>query len=139
LSLIETVRYYTGIYGKTGKKRETLTLNATDGGGNRSPSDEKIEIFAREMGLTLEEASEMFEEYGKHIGNTIELIRSLLERGDLESLAREGHSLKGSGRMYGVEEISELGSKQEIAAKNLRKTELSDILSQLEKLRRKLW
>ena len=137
--LLETVRYYTGIYGKTGKKREILTLNIADGGGNRNPSEEKIEIFAKEMGLTLEEASDMFEEYGKHIGKTIELIRSLLQRGDLESLAREGHSLKGSGRMYGVEEISELGSKLEIAAKNLRKTDVSDILSQLEKIRRKLW
>ena len=139
--LIETVRYYTDIYLKTGKKRETVSRmdDRQKKSDKKNSSAEKIETFAREMGLSLDEASAMFEEYGRHIHKTIELLRALFDRGDVTSVAREAHSIKGSGRMYGVEELSELGLKLETAAKNSRKNEIPELINQIERTQKRLW
>ncbi|MDD2333300.1 MAG: Hpt domain-containing protein [Mesotoga sp.] len=81
----------------------------------------------------------MFAEYGKHIDKTIANIQSSLERKDMAFISREGHGLKGSGRMYGVEEISEIGFVIETAAKNGDEQNVSDNLLRLRKVYRRFW
>lgn len=49
-------------------------------------------------------------------------------RGDHGSLYRIGHSLKGVGATYGVDAISELGSRLESAAQEGRMEDAADIV-----------
>jgi len=99
----------------------------------------RVEVFAKKMGLSMEEALTMFEEYGKFIEERIEFIQKKIKEEDFESLAIEGHSLKGSGSMYSVEEVSKLGLSIEKSAKEQRIDELHSQLKALIKLKRKIW
>ena len=60
-----------------------------------------------------------------------EKIKVLLGSGDYESIQRMGHSMRGSGGGYGFDEISEIGTRIEQAAKDRDK---SEILLQVEGL-----
>ncbi|AKI97447.1 response regulator [Kosmotoga pacifica] len=108
-------------------------------GGLHGYSSDRITRFARKMGLSLEEASTMFQEYGKFIEERIDYILKKLEDKDFEAIAREGHSLKGSGTMYSVEEISELGLEIEEFAKAGKIDLLLSRVEELKKLKKKLW
>lgn len=99
----------------------------------------RVEVFAKKMGLSMEEALTMFKEYGKFIEERIEFIQKKIKEEDFESLAIEGHSLKGSGSMYSVEEVSKLGLSIEKSAKEQRIDELHSQLKALIKLKRKIW
>ncbi|OAA27205.1 hypothetical protein AT15_05130 [Kosmotoga arenicorallina S304] len=102
-------------------------------------SNNRIQNFALKMGLSIEEAQNMFQEYGKFIEERIEYIQKKIDEGDLESIAVEGHSLKGSGTMYSVEEISELGLNMEKAAREKRVEEVKSQLKALMELKKKIW
>ncbi|RKX50245.1 MAG: histidine kinase [Thermotogae bacterium] len=99
----------------------------------------RVEVFAKKMGLSMEEALTMFKEYGKFIEERIEFIQKKIKEEDFESLAIEGHSLKGSGSMYSVEEVSKLGLSIEKSAKEQQIDELHSQLKALIKLKRKIW
>ncbi|MBO8165840.1 MAG: response regulator [Kosmotoga sp.] len=99
----------------------------------------RVEVFAKKMGLSMEEALTMFKEYGRFIEERIEFIQKKIKEEDFESLAIEGHSLKGSGSMYSVEEVSKLGLSIEKSAKEQRIDELHSQLKALIKLKRKIW
>ncbi len=58
-------------------------------------------------------------------------IRQLVRNSEFEEAQRLAHSMKGSGGGYGFQEISELGSSMEIAAKSLNGNK---ILSEIDKL-----
>ncbi|WP_214079451.1 response regulator [Mesotoga sp.] len=133
--LLEVVRYHLGIYGKTGKKRDGEQARSY----KAKHTQDSISLFAKDMGLSFEEASAMFEEYGEHIHKTIDEIQNALERRNFDSISRDGHSLKGSGRMYGVEELSEVGFKLETAGKSGDDKTIADCILELKKLYRKLW
>ncbi len=133
--LLEVVRYHLGVYGKNGNRR---TVGFSKPGTAKHSSD-SISFFAKDMGLSMEEATAMFVEYGKHIDKTIANIQSALEKKDMGFISREGHSLKGSGKMYGVEEISEIGFVIEAAAKNGDEQVVTDNLLRLRKVYRKFW
>ncbi len=45
-------------------------------------------------------------------------INESLEKGDFETIERLGHSMKGSGSIYGFDGVSELGKIIEGSAKN---------------------
>ena len=104
-----------------------------------SAFNSRVEVFAKKMGLSMEEALTMFKEYGKFIEERIEFIQKKIKEEDFESLAIEGHSLKGSGSMYSVEEVSKLGLSIEKSAKEQRIDELHSQLKALIKLKRKIW
>ncbi|MGC9320768.1 MAG: response regulator [Kosmotogaceae bacterium] len=133
--LLEIVRYHLGIFGKTGNKRSGVRPVQRE----RKHSPDNITVFAKDMGLSMEEATAMFVEYGKHIDKTIANIQSALEKKDMGFISREGHSLKGSGKMYGVEEISEIGFVIEAAAKNGDEQGVADNLLRLRKVYRRFW
>ena len=133
--LLEVVRYHLGVYGKNVNRR----ADSFSKPGAAKHSSDSISLFAKDMGLSVEEATAMFAEYGKHIDKTIANIQSSLERKDMAFISREGHSLKGSGRMYGVEEISEIGFVIETAAKNGDEQNVSDNLLRLRKVYRRFW
>ena len=50
--------------------------------------------------------------------NDIKLISDALANNDMEVLRKKGHDMKGSGKGYGFDTISEIGEKIEMAAKS---------------------
>ncbi|MBZ0157289.1 MAG: Hpt domain-containing protein [Alphaproteobacteria bacterium] len=48
----------------------------------------------------------------------VELLRNALAQGDYETVQITGHSMKGSGRAYGFDAITDIGRNIEEAAKN---------------------
>jgi len=133
--LLEVVRYHLGVYGKNANRR----ADGFSDPGAPKRSSESITLFAKDMGLSMEEATAMFAEYGKHIHKTIDEIQNALERRNFDSISRDGHSLKGSGRMYGVEELSEVGFKLETAGKSADDKTIADCILELKRLYRRLW
>ncbi len=62
----------------------------------------------------------------------IKEVEDSLKRKDFETIERLGHSMKGSGSIYGFDGISELGKRIESSAKNKNSEEIQDSLSELK-------
>ncbi len=62
----------------------------------------------------------------------IEEINKSLEKGDFETIERLGHSMKGSGSIYGFDGITELGKVIESSAKNKNVEEIKGSLAELK-------
>ncbi|MFW6120116.1 MAG: response regulator, partial [Petrotogales bacterium] len=101
--------------------------------------EKRIESFAENMGISIDEARTMFEEYGNFLEERINILNKLLEKKDLESIAIEGHSIKGSGTMYSVEEIAKAGKNLESHAKSGNLDKVSNTIKQIEEIHKKIW
>ena len=82
-----------------------------------------------------EEWAEMQEMYIKHTTKELAKIQEDIDNIIIDSLRTFGHNIKGSGGMYGFEEVTNLGTKIEASAKvndrnkvKLLLEELSDFL-----------
>jgi HPt (histidine-containing phosphotransfer) domain-containing protein len=62
----------------------------------------------------------------------IKEVEDSLERKDFEKIERLGHSMKGSGSMYGFDGISELGKTIELSAKDKNTAEIKTSLAELK-------
>jgi len=62
----------------------------------------------------------------------IKQINESLEKGDFETIERLGHSMKGSGSIYGFDGISELGKIIEESAKNKDSEEIKKKLAEIK-------
>lgn len=145
--LLDTVRYHVGIYKKItenatkkalpDQKSDPVKQSESDNPGNETA--EKIKKFSESMGFSLDEAKQMFMDYGDFMGESLESMKGYLKDSDLQSLSREGHSLKGSGKMYCISEISEVGLKIEEAAKKDQKHEIEKLLERLNSIIKENW
>ncbi|MFO7882736.1 MAG: response regulator [Kosmotogaceae bacterium] len=138
--LLDIVRTYIGSSEREVKSDETLLhterkvdTELTDNKENR------IKSFAENMGISLSEAKTMFEEYGNFLKERIELLKKFYENNDLKSIAVEGHSIKGSGTMYSVEEITKAGQRMEFSAKNGNIEEVLKTINEIEKIHERIW
>jgi HPt (histidine-containing phosphotransfer) domain-containing protein len=61
----------------------------------------------------------------------IEQINQLLSAGDFSEVQRLGHSMKGSGGGYGFDEITNIGSRMELAAIRGDRKEVEQLNKQL--------
>ena len=59
-------------------------------------------------------------------------LRALLDKGDLSTIERRGHNMKGSGATYGFPEISRIGERIEAAAKGGNRDEAAGAIGELE-------
>ena len=82
---------------------------------------------------------ELIPDYLKNKERDLPIYREALEKGDFDSIARRGHSMKGTGGGYGFDELSSIGRAIENAAKNrdaesVRQSiiDLTDFLNKLE-------
>jgi HPt (histidine-containing phosphotransfer) domain-containing protein len=57
--------------------------------------------------------AELLVEFAESLRESCERLRTCLESGDLESMRRLGHQLKGSGGGYGYPQITEAGGALE--------------------------
>lgn len=121
---------------KTGKAEEKIGEPPKN---PRNDIEKRIQELSTNMGLTLEEAREMFEEYENYLRESIMQLKELSLKEDFEAIDREGHSLKGSGKMYSVVEVSEIGVKLQNAAKAKKKDKILQLISELEKLIDQIW
>ena len=82
-------------------------------------------------GFDDEEWAEMQEIYINHTSKELEKIKTQLNLDSIDSIRTFGHNIKGSGGMYGFNEVTELGLLIENAAKE---GNLDSIKSNLEVL-----
>ena len=68
-------------------------------------------------GFDDDEWAEMQEMYVKHTSKELLSIKETLETKSFDSLRTFGHNIKGSGGMYGFNEVTEIGAVIETAAK----------------------
>ena len=68
-------------------------------------------------GFDEEEWAEMQDMYIKHTSKELEAIMEVVEMKSFDSLRTFGHNIKGSGGMYGFNEVTEIGTVIEAAAK----------------------
>ena len=78
-----------------------------------------------------DEWAEMQEMYINHTFKELKNIKENLDSATFDSLRTFGHNIKGSGGMYGFNEITSMGAKIESAAIN---ENLGDIKSHLDAL-----
>ena len=64
-----------------------------------------------------DEWAEMQEMYIKHTSRELDKINSILNLESLEAIRTFGHNIKGSGGMYGFDEVTSIGLQIENAAK----------------------
>jgi HPt (histidine-containing phosphotransfer) domain-containing protein len=62
----------------------------------------------------------------------INKIGESLEKGDFETIERLGHSMKGSGSIYGFDGITELGKAIEMSAKEKNPEGIKNNISELK-------
>jgi HPt (histidine-containing phosphotransfer) domain-containing protein len=62
----------------------------------------------------------------------INTIDESLEKGDFETIERLGHSMKGSGSIYGFDGITELGKLIEMSAKEKNSEGIKSNISELK-------
>lgn len=80
---------------------------------------------------------EMEQLKGYYVGNLEERFTNFqkaIKNKDFTEIGFIGHSMKGSGASYGFQEISELGSEMEEAAKNLKLPNLKQLAKHFESL-----
>ena len=78
-----------------------------------------------------DEWAEMQEMYINHTSKELDKINNQLDLDSLEAIRVFGHNIKGSGGMYGFNEITNIGLQIEIAAKA---SDLDSIKSSLSEL-----
>ena len=78
-----------------------------------------------------DEWAEMQEMYISHTFKELNVIKEDIESTTYDSLRTFGHNIKGSGGMYGFNEITEIGANIESAAKD---SDIDKIKSNLETL-----
>ena len=69
-------------------------------------------------GFDEDEWAEMQEMYINHTSKELVSIMGNLETNSFDSLRTFGHNIKGSGGMYGFNEVTEIGAVIEAAAKD---------------------
>ncbi len=62
----------------------------------------------------------------------IKEVENSLKKEDFETIQRLGHSMKGSGSIYGFDGITELGKMIETSAKNKDITQIKNNLAELK-------
>lgn len=78
--------------------------------------------------------SQLRRSYTESLPVKLDAMKQAAEKLDFAELARLGHQLKGSGRSYGLAEVSELGARIEQAAHDRRYALLDPILIEFRAL-----
>lgn len=87
--------------------------------------DERIKVKVPEYVVKL------IPKFMKNRAEDIKKIKSSLKEKDFETIERLGHSMKGSGSVYGFDEISEIGKLIEESAKKESTREIKENLKKL--------
>lgn len=138
--LLDIVRSFIGTSERVTKSNKPLSSQEKETTTSLPTKREKrIRLFADNMGISIDEAKTMFEEYGSFLRERIDILKKLLDKNDFDAIAVEGHSIKGSGTMYSVEEIAEAGKNLELYAQENNKAKVTEIISEIEKIQKKIW
>ena len=78
-----------------------------------------------------DEWAEMQEMYIAHTSKELAKIQEDLENRALDSLRTFGHNIKGSGGMYGFDEVTHLGTEIEASAKAKDRDKIKSLLTEL--------
>lgn len=78
------------------------------------------------------------DEYVAQVGQFIGEMRAALEGDDFPEIRRLGHSLKGSGAMFGFHDVGDIGARIEQAAMQRDRPAIPAMIEELDKAYRKL-
>ncbi|MBF0519665.1 MAG: Hpt domain-containing protein [Nitrospirae bacterium] len=78
-----------------------------------------------------EEIIDLIPRYLEHRRKDIKAINKAVEDSDFESIRLLGHSMKGSGGGFGCDEITDIGDRMEIAAKEKNSDVIMELTHQL--------
>jgi len=78
-----------------------------------------------------DEWAEMQEMYINHTSKELAKIQGDIDAVEIDSLRTFGHNIKGSGGMYGFEEVTNLGTKIEASAKVNDRNKIKLLLEEL--------
>ncbi len=139
--LLRIVELYLGYQGDTPRRVEHADTDEEDEAKLITDGEvvRRMATFAESMGLNETEAAEMFREYGQFLKEVLRNLKKSLERRDFERIAVEGHGLKGSGTMYGFDEISSVGVEIEKASFEKDAERLESLLTELVTISRDFW
>jgi CheY-like chemotaxis protein len=78
------------------------------------------------------EVRDLLPRYMANRGKDVETATAALVRGDFELIGGIGHNLQGSGRTFGLDELSAIGADVERAAKGADRVEIARQLNRIE-------
>ena len=78
-----------------------------------------------------EEWAEMQEMYITHTSKELAKIQEDFDNMEMDSLRTFGHNIKGSGGMYGFDEVTHLGTEIEASAKVDNREKIKSLLTEL--------
>ncbi|MBF0466576.1 MAG: Hpt domain-containing protein [Nitrospirae bacterium] len=78
-----------------------------------------------------EDLTDLMPRYMEHRRKDIKAIHKAMEESDFEAIRGMGHSMKGSGGGFGCDEITDIGDRMEIAAKEKNSGLIMELTHQL--------
>ena len=78
-----------------------------------------------------DEWAEMQEMYVNHTSKELATIQENIDTVEMDSLRTFGHNIKGSGGMYGFDEVTNFGTKIEASAKANDRSKIKSLLEEL--------
>lgn len=91
-----------------------------------------ISDFAKSMGFSIEETTELFQEAAQEISTLIESLSQLISQNDFELISKKAHIIKGVSRNLRIDVIGDLTFELENAAKSNNISSCEHLLSQLK-------
>jgi len=79
-----------------------------------------------------EKAARLLAKYSLDLAGKVELLTVFIEDGEMKEIRKIAHQLKGSGKSYGFDNITELGNKLSACAKGEDYPGLKDLVENLE-------
>ena len=116
------------------KQNNSLIKNNKEG---KEEINERIKTFSSQMGMDIDEAVEMFEEFKKYLYKVIDELKNNVKEEKYNELKRIGHSIKGTGTMYGYPEISNFGREIEIFAEDKKREKIISTITKLNEFSNK--
>ncbi len=99
--------------------------------------NERIKKFSSQMGMDIDEAKEMFQEFKKYLYKVIDELKTHVKEEKYNEVKRIGHSIKGTGSMYTYPEISDFGREIEEFAEDQKKEKIISTITKLSEFANK--
>ena len=93
----------------------------------------KVENSSLARSIGPEAALRLIEKYRKHLEACILSLKDSADREDLDNIRGVAHSLKGSGKSYGMDYITQIGLSLSSRAKEKDLTGVNELIRDLQK------
>ena len=95
--------------------------------------EEKVMDSSLVKAIGADAAARLLEKYRLHLEGLIGSLLGHINKEDMESIRNVAHSLKGSGKSYGMDFVSEIGKSLSVCAKKKDMEGLRGLINELDK------